>query len=360
MASIHERIGQDGQTTYQVKVRLKGHRPVSATFRRKTDAKRWAQQTETKIREGKFFREDKARQHTLAELIDEYVENVLPQMKDTAAPARQLAWWRERLGHLYLVDVTPAELSAARDDLAKEPVDWAKSKRQAPTRRSPATVNRYLAALSQTLTYAVKDLGWLEHNPVSQVRKLKESRGRVRFLDEDERERLLEGCRRSPQPLLYPAVVLSLATGGRQGEVLGLKWKHVDFERGRVTFYDTKNGEPRSVPLLGHARAVLEDLHRKSQKNVSWVFPGRGGRKRIDLRAPFQEALKQAEITDFRWHDLRHSAASYLAMNGATLAEIAAVLGHKQLDMVRRYSHLTEQHTARVLAGMNEAVFGQK
>jgi len=75
------------------------------------------------------------------------------------------------------------------------------------------------------------------------------------------------------------------------------------------------------------------------------------------IRAHWLAVIKEAKITDFRFHDLRHSAASYLAMNGATLIEISAILGHKTLQMVKRYSHLTEQHTAKVVEKMNKQIF---
>ena len=109
-----------------------------------------------------------------------------------------------------------------------------------------------------------------------------------------------------------------------------------------------------------HALEVMRDLRSTNATVFPWVYPGRGGRKPIDLRTPFLKALKAASIEDFRWHDLRHSTASYLAMNGASLAEIAAVLGHKTLDMVRRYAHLSPQHTADVVARMNEKIFSGK
>jgi integrase len=80
--------------------------------------------------------------------------------------------------------------------------------------------------------------------------------------------------------------------------------------------------------------------------------------KPINLRRDWEAALKVAEIQDFKFHDLRHSAASYLAMNGASLAEIAEVLGHKTLQMVKRYAHLSEGHTARVVESMNQKIFG--
>ena len=92
--------------------------------------------------------------------------------------------------------------------------------------------------------------------------------------------------------------------------------------------------------------------------NTELVFPGNNLKKPVDLRTPFETALKRAETNDFRWHDLRHSCASYLAMNGASLAEIAEILGHKTLQMVKRYAHLSDAHTSKVVARMNEAIFG--
>jgi len=90
-----------------------------------------------------------------------------------------------------------------------------------------------------------------------------------------------------------------------------------------------------------------------------FVFPSRNGKKPFDLRRAWVASMKEADISDFHWHDLRHSTASYLAMNGATLAEIAEILGHKTLAMVKRYAHLSDAHTAGVVARMNEKIFGQ-
>jgi integrase len=89
------------------------------------------------------------------------------------------------------------------------------------------------------------------------------------------------------------------------------------------------------------------------------VFPDRTGTRPVGIREAFEWALKRAGITNFRFHDCRHCAASYLAMNGASLAEIAEVLGHKTLAMVKRYAHLSEAHTAGVVARMNAAIFGK-
>ena len=125
-----------------------------------------------------------------------------------------------------------------------------------------------------------------------------------------------------------------------------------------ITLHETKNGERRVLPLVGHALELIKQLSKVRHLNCNLVFPGKNLKNPVDLRTPFANALRRADIHNFRWHDLRHSCASYLAMNGASLAEIAEVLGHKTLSMVKRYSHLSEAHTSKVVSRMNEAIFG--
>jgi integrase len=141
-------------------------------------------------------------------------------------------------------------------------------------------------------------------------------------------------------------------------EILQLRWQDVDFQRQVITLHDTKNGERRSLPLTGHALALMQHHAKIRRIDSPFVFPSRNGKKPFDIRRAWEAALKKANIPDFCFHDLRHSAASYLAMNGASLAEIAEILGHKTLSMVKRYAHLSEAHTAGVVARMNEKIFG--
>jgi integrase len=246
-----------------------------------------------------------------------------------------------------------------------------------------------MAALSHAFTIAVNEWGWLDDTPMRKVKKPAVPRGRVRFLSEDstapdgsvikgERTRLLKACEESDNSYLYTVVVLALSTGMRQGEIMGLTWENVDLHQCRATLYETKNGEIRVIPLSGKALELLKThakvrrlellkTHAKVRRlDTDLLFPGKPfydeNRKKqykpMDLRAPWEKALKKAGIEDFRFHDLRHSAASYLAMNGASLAEIAEVLGHKTLQMVKRYAHLSEAHTAGVVARMNARIFG--
>jgi integrase len=121
---------------------------------------------------------------------------------------------------------------------------------------------------------------------------------------------------------------------------------------------DTKNGERRTLPLADHALDLLREYAKVRRIDTDLLFPGRNGTKPRYIETPWQTALRRANIKDFRFHDLRHSAASYLAMNGANLMEIAEILGHKTLSMVKRYAHLSEQHTRNVVARMNAAIFG--
>lgn len=352
MANIEKRISKEGQITYRVKVRLKGFPVQSATFERLTDARKWAQQTETSIREGRHFKTTAAKRHTLNEAIDRYIKNILPtKPKSEYTQEGQLKWWQDELGAYSLAEVTSSLIAQYRDKLIQ-------SKPKRREHRTPATVNRYLAALSHVFTIATKEWMWVEENPLRKVTKMKEPRGRVRFLSDDERVRLLAACKESSSPYLYIAVVLSLSTGGRRMEILGLHWHDIDLTRAVITLHETKNGERRILPLAGHAFELIKEHAKVRQLNSDLVFPSKNLKKSVDLRSPFETALKRAEINDFRWHDLRHSAASYLVMNGASLAEIAEILGHRTLQMVKRYAHLSDAHVSKVVANMNKKIFG--
>ena len=351
MANIEKRKTKDGKTRYRVLVRLKGYPPQSGTFERLTDAKKWASKTENDIRENRHFKYAEAKRHTVAEMIDRYMTDVLPRKGKRFKEERgyQLEYWKQQIGSYTLADATPAVIAQTRDNLLQAPA-------RGDRPRSPASVNRHLAALSAVYTIAVKEWMWLDDSPMRKVSKLKEPRGRVRFLSEAERTALLESCRQSDEPLLYPLVVTAISTGARLGELLGLRWSNVDFQMGLIRLEDTKNDERRAVPLTGHALEQVRELSSVRRIDTDLVFPFKGGKQ--GMRTPWEKALKAAKIDDFRFHDLRHSAASYLAMNGATLAEIAEILGHKTLQMVKRYAHLTEQHTSQVVSRMNERIFG--
>lgn len=347
MATINKHVDRKGKTTYRVRVRLKGHPTVSATFDRLSDAKAWARTTDADIRAGRYLDKMESQRRTLSELLDVYEKRRLSAKKERTAQGQrqQLRWWCDELGRLTLANITPAKINDCMNKLAD-------------SGRSPSTINRYLAALSDAFTYAVKDLGWMNDSPMRKVTKPREPRGRVRFLSPDERTRLLDACKASGNVLLYPAVVLAMSTGMRYSEQFNLTWRHVDLHTGRITLEDTKNNERRTVVATGPALEELRKLAKVRRLDNEHVFPGKVKGQPIDLRRPWKTALKVADVPDFRWHDLRHSFASELAMSGATLAEIAEAMGHKTLAMVKRYAHLTEGHISGVVERMTARVFG--
>lgn len=352
MANIEKRVGKDGEVSYRVKIRLKGSPTQTATFDRLTDARKWVQQTESAIREGRYFKSIEAKKHTLKEAIDRYIHIILPRKpKSKKDQVVQLLWWQGAIGHLRLSDITPAILAEQREKLTK-------GKTVKGTTRSSATVNRYLAVLSHVFTIALKEWGWVTENPLRNISKLKEPRGRVRFLDDIERENLLVACKESGSKYLYLVVILALSTGARKMEILGLLWKDVDLVRGVIVLHETKNNERRVLPLTGHALNLMKQHAKVRQINCELVFPSKDLKKPFDIRSAWEFALKRTQLHDFKFHDLRHSAASYLVMNGASLAEIAEILGHKTLQMVKRYAHLSEAHTCKVVRLMNQKIFG--
>ena len=223
---------------------------------------------------------------------------------------------------------------------------------------SHGTVNRYLAALSHVLTVAVKELKWLPESPMRDVSKFKEAKGRVRYLSNEERERLLQSIALSDNPYLHTIVVLALSTGMRKNEIMTLTWSDVDLDRGLIMLEETKNNERRSVPLVGKAHQLVQELAKGLQEPSGLLFPGKDPSKPIEIKKAWYTALRRSGVDDFRFHDLRHTAASYLAMNGASLPEISEVLGHKTYDMVKRYAHLSKPHMASVVERMNAKVFG--
>ena len=352
MATIEKRITAAG-TTYRAKVRVKGYSPESASFERLTDAREWAGKTESAIRAGLHFGESK--RHTFNELADKYLasDDAL-KMLSFNQRKRHIEYWRSVFGADLLKTVTSVRIVEARDKLRNEKTtryetpETGNAKQDAQRTRSARTgpaVNRYLAALSKCMAYGKKELQWLEKNPCENVGKSSENTGRVRYLGDDERSALLAACK--PHPDLYLAVVLALTTGARQAEIMTLRMAQIDFKRQVITLNKTKNGETRSLPLVGTAFSLLQERAKVRNLRDDRIFPPTEAAKKsvcLDLRQPWEKALKAAGITDFHWHDLRHTAASYLAMSGVSLVEISKILGHRTMQMVSRYSHLSNEH----------------
>ena len=351
MKGIDKRIHKNGTVSYRARVRIKGHPVLSQSFASKTLAMKWKRDTESAVEQGKYEYDQPGSKNTLAELIDRYIEKVLPSKPKNARNVRQhLLWWKQELGHCLLSDIKPSMIAQKRDELLSGTTCKDKL-------RSSTTVVRYLASLSHAFAIAVKDWEWIQENPVMKISKPKISNGRTRFLNDDEKERLLQACRESESKGLYPIVILALSTGMRRGEIMNLKWSDVDLDQGSILLQTTKNGERRFIPLLGMALDLLRSRY-TNQATDSLVFPAPHSQsKPIDIRSAWETALRKAEISNFRFHDLRHTAASYLAMNQASLLEIGTLLGHKTVQMTKRYAHLSNEHIYSTADALNKAIF---
>ena len=351
MATLYPRTTKDGRTRWTAGVRVRGYPAEYKTFSTKTRARQWAEKRQIELREGRYLLRRESERRTLRELIETYLRDVAPHgrsERNLAKKAARLRWWLDEIGDYRLSDVTSSLISQCKRRLLADELPTGRH-------RKGATVNRYLADLSRAFTIAVRELEWVDSNPVRRVERFPESRGRTRFLDEEERIRLLTACRESSSRHLYGAVAVALGTGGRHGEVLGLRWRDVNLRPGEaaVTFRDTKNGETRTVALEGLALDALRQAHSLRRLDTDLVFPSRKGDRPASIRNAFDRAVEVAGLEDFRFHDLRHTFASYLAMSGATLAEIADALGHKTLVMVKRYAHLSQQHARSVVERMH-------
>lgn len=344
MATITKIPQKNGAVHYKARIRQYG-KQRSRTFTTLKDAKRWAKRTEVEQEQLNSGLVVRGSNRTLLQAIERYRSEILPDKKPTTQRPYKLhlEFWENQIGHLNLSDIKGDAISAIRDDIRST--------------RSPATTNRYLATLASVLTTCVKHWHWLESSPMQQVAKLAENNQRKRFLEEQELTALLIACKESESPDLYPAVMLSITTGARQSEVLGLRWSDIDFDRQTINLRDTKNGEDRTLPLVNQVLPLL--ITKKEARKGDLIFPSKVSRKNpIRLRRSFTTALSRAGIEDFHWHDLRHSCASFLAKNGATLLEIGELLGHRSMNTTKRYSHLTEKHSHALARGLADSLLG--
>jgi integrase len=258
---------------------------------------------------------------------------------------------RRILGHLksYFGKDTPlAEITASR-------ISEYKAKRLAAVRKigkgeaaierrlTAAAVNRPLTLLRHLLRLAHEE--WGDLHVVPKIRTEKEPQGRLRWLTQEEAINLLAACRKSRNITLADLVEFCLFTGVRRGEALGLTWDRVDRARGVIRLELTKSGRRREVPLSSNADAVL--ARRWTFAAKGYVF---GSRNWNSFRSAWEAALAVAGVDDFRFHDLRHTFASWLVQRGRTLKEVQEALGHQTVTMTMRYSHLAPDHLRAAVA----------
>ena len=296
----------------------------------------------------------RAGQLPMRDLIDLYMSHYTG--RDTTRVQR-LSWWRGQVGAIALQDLSDDQLHAALDALAQQPSRyWAgkdadgrpifKAKKRT---LAPATINRYTASIGAVITWSIKrriaPKGFV--HPCRAIERQPEHNERTRYLSDEERERLLAVCKASAWSKLYLLILMAITTGARKSELTGLRWGDVDLERAVAHVGQTKNGDPRVLPLVP---AVVDELRPIKAGASVLVFASKGQPEQaFAFDSRWREAMKAAKLRGFTFHCLRHSCASMLAQNGATLLEIADVLGHRQLQVTKRYSHLATGHKAALV-----------
>ena len=234
------------------------------------------------------------------------------------------------IGNKCLHEITPLAIEEIKERRHKEGV-------------SPLTVNKTLACLKTIFNKAI-DWGKFDgQNPMRKIKKLKVDNKRLRYLEKEEIPRLIDCC----PAHLKPIVIVALNTGMRKSEILNLKWHDIDFKRGVISLLKTKNNKPRYIPINKTVENTL--IATKKHPESAYVFPGKTGKPYDNFKRSFKTAREKANIENFRFHDLRHTFASQLVMNGVDLNTVRELLGHSTIDMTLRYAHLSPNHTKRAV-----------
>ena len=327
MATFRNRHGK-----WQARVARKGLQPVSKSFQNKQDAERWARQVEADIDRGSYTNVALAERTLLKDIIERYIQEVTLQTRSMREDRYRLgAMMRHWIGNLTMIQLTPAKVAQYRDERLKKV--------------SAGATIRELAYISSIVNHSRREWGINITNPVPFVKKPPSPQGRSRTLTNEELQRLFKGCTprvKNGNIWILPMVKFALASAMRRGEMLGLHWNEVDFQKRTAHIPLTKNGTSRTVPLSTEAIEILRGLPISLDGRV---FPINGP----NLSAIFDKARRLAKLDDFHFHDLRHMAITRMAEKLPNLIELSAVSGHKSLSMLKRYYHPKPEQLAQKL-----------
>ncbi|HBP87598.1 MAG TPA: tyrosine-type recombinase/integrase [Nitrospirales bacterium] len=322
-----------GKLVWGVRLYHEGKERRFGTFPTKTKAREFYEKAKAEQKDGRFFPE--RYQHGGYEMVEAVVDRYLETATSKKAYRDEVyfgRWWKAWFKDQRLNAITPQRIEEARQQLLKE-------------KKSSARINRYQAWLRHVLNVAIRD-GKLTTNPTAKVKMLRESKGRIRFLSVEEEAKLLEQM----GPIYGPYARFAILTGLRQLEQFRLEWSHVDLERGLLTLPVTKAGDCQYLPLNKEAKAILRSLQiqQMNQDRLGrWVFPSKNPASPLDPRHLmwlYRASVIAADIGWATWHDLRHTFASRLAMQGVPLTTIAALLRHSTTSLVKRYAHLSPSY----------------
>lgn len=357
MASFVQINGAKGVKIKAI-IRKKGYKVLCKTFTNISRAKVWAKKIEVEMDNGTYIEENKLLNTKLGTVKIEYVEELITYFKENVANVRyadpnkyncMYDWWIDKLKGIKVVNLSASNLAACKQILLTEIVNVGRhSKEEKAKPRKANTINKYLMCMSAILTYAVKELEIIELNPMTKIDIVPRPEGRKRFLSVEELSTYLAACKKHSQ-MIYLFVLIALGTGGRYSEIQHLKVENIDYKNQRIHYLDTKNKTSRGVYLESGIIELLKQYCSDNNIESGYIFKGKRGNSLAFIRGTLYKIIKDVGLEDFTVHDMRHTFASYSAMDGATLLDIAELLGQKSLSVARRYSHLTQKHTDAVV-----------
>ncbi|OIS90681.1 site-specific integrase [Brucella cytisi] len=323
MATIRKLRGR-----WQAQVRRRGMKPRCKSFDSKNEAEKWARELESQV--DKFGAAPDTRvleSTTLGALMKRYAEEVSPSKRGATQEIQRLGvLQRHDLAYRTLVGLSQQDIALFRDERLK-------------TVR-PATAVRELAILSHVLDVAMRDWGYpLAQNVVKMIRRPTINNARSRRLSASEEQRLLTACDDGRVECFRALVIVAIETGMRRGELLGLKWSDISHNRRVISLAMTKNGTSREVPLSKRAYEALMALKQSDSVDQSTPF----GMTISAFDQTWKRVIKRSDIKDLKFHDLRHEAVSRFFELGLNIMEVSTISGHKELSMLKRYTHLNAE-----------------
>jgi integrase len=350
MATIRKRQGKKG-VSWQIDYFDPTGKRVRQSFKLKKEAEAELGKRVSLKAENRYLDVKKEYTTTLEQLTDKYTVNYQSQASFKNAKRKYLENFKKYFGKdTLLSNIRYVDLETYRNNLKRKPITTPKGNIKGI--RSDAAVNREISCLHHLFSKAVE---WemAERSPFDRGKslRLKENNKRLRFLDEDEIEKLLDAC---PNYLRH-IVRCAILTGMRRGEVLSLKWEQV--RNGFVYLNKTKTNEARQIPISEDLSELFREIRKDKHLTSKHVFTYLGERVKETKRS-FKTALKRAGIVDFRFHDLRHTFASQVLLKGGSLKDIQELLGHKDISMTMRYAHLTQEHKRKAVNLLNGLTAG--
>ena len=354
MASYQQRCG-----SWRAIITKKGFTRLTRTFDKKADAEAWARQVESEMDRGIYVSRKEAENTPLEDALDRYEREIIPSKKGGHIEAVRIRnWKRSSLAKRSLASIQGKDVATYRDTRLKG------NEEKGTKPAAPNTVRLELAILSHVFTIAIKEWGMGGIiNPVLHIRQPPPGKARERRVTPDEIEYIVN---HTESPTLANIVRIAVETGMRRGEIVGMTWGMVNLKKRTVTLPETKNGDRRIVPLSPEAVRILEGIPRRidgevwgldDPHSVTTAFRKAVARARAAYLKDFEgkrNGEKNAKpdpsfLLDLTFHDLRHEATSRFFEKGLNPMQVAAITGHKTLQMLKRYTHLKAEDLAELL-----------